>query len=166
MNVRLCSGCGLYYICSYRPSDAVLVLSYLLDVSGGAFIMQGLTVASQGSVPHQDLAVAIAIQILWSTVSGAIGSAIASSIWTHTLPQRLAANLGEVLDQESIDAAYGSILVARVTEPRDLVRKCECQRGLADRSVLRDRAQAVPGDPDHVVPAAPCSLFHVRLRVG
>ena len=109
----------------------MLVLSVLLDIFGGSFIMQGLTVASQGSVPHQDLAVAIAIQVLWSTVSGAVGSAIAASIWTDTLPRRLAANLGGVLDQESIDAAYGSIVVARLTEPRDLVRKCKHPPSLA-----------------------------------
>ena len=117
------SGCGLYYVCSYSPTDAVLVLSILLDTFGGSFIMQGLTVASQGSVSHQDLAVAIAIQVLWSTVFGAIGSAIASSIWTHTLPVRLTANLSGVLDQNAIDQVYGSIIVARMTEPRDSVRK-------------------------------------------
>lgn len=93
--------------------------------------MQGLTVASQASVPHQDLAVAIAIQVLWSTISGAIGSAIASSIWTATLPQRLNANLGGLMEQEVIDEVYGSIVVARMTEPRDLVRKCKCIRSVS-----------------------------------
>lgn len=87
--------------------------------------MQGLTVASQGSVPHQDLAIAIAIQTLWSTTAGAIGSAIASSIWTNNLPQRLAANLGGLLDEDSIAAVYGSIVIARTTEPRDLVIECK-----------------------------------------
>lgn len=43
---------------------------------GGAFSVVGSRVASQASVPHQDMATVIALLALWTSLGGAIGSAI------------------------------------------------------------------------------------------
>ncbi|KAJ7183589.1 major facilitator superfamily domain-containing protein [Mycena filopes] len=104
-----------------NKGDAVLVLSQLLIALGGAFSTIGSQVAAQASVPHQDLALVSSLIALWAYLGGAIGSAIAGAIWTTNLPQNLTKYLGESLNTTEIAGIYGSILVARVAEPRELV---------------------------------------------
>lgn len=77
--------------------------------------------ATQASVPHQDMAIAIAILGLWTAIGGGVGSAIAGAVWTQRLPAQLEANLGGILNATEIATMYGDIYTARITEPRDLV---------------------------------------------
>jgi hypothetical protein len=56
---------------------------------GGAFSVVGSQVSSQGSVPHQDVALVIALLSLWTSIGASIGSAIASAVWTHAMPINL-----------------------------------------------------------------------------
>ena len=62
-------------------SDAALVWTQILISLGGAFSVVGSRVATQASVPHQDMATVIALLALWTRIGGAIGSAIATAIW-------------------------------------------------------------------------------------
>ena len=52
---------------------------------GGAFSVVGSRVASQASVPHQDLATVIALLSLWTQLGSAIGGAIAAGVWTYVV---------------------------------------------------------------------------------
>jgi len=74
-------------------------------------------------VPHQDMALAISLLALWTSVGGCIGSAIAAAIWNAKLPANLNKHLGDKLNSTEIADIYGSILVARLAEPRDVFIK-------------------------------------------
>lgn len=69
---------------------------------------------SQASVPHSDVATAIAALSLISTVSAAIADAIAAAIWTNKMPANLAKYVLAVpgTNQTLVDSIYGSIVVA------------------------------------------------------
>ena len=82
---------GLYlYGRNNNLTTVVVVWSQILNSLGGACSVVGTRVASQASVPHQDLASIISLLALWTRLGGAIGSAIAAGIWTGTLPDYLA----------------------------------------------------------------------------
>ncbi|WWC91110.1 uncharacterized protein L201_006051 [Kwoniella dendrophila CBS 6074] len=105
-------------------SDALMVMGPVIISMGGACSVVGSQVAAQGSVPHQDMALAMALLALWTRIGGAIGGAISSAIWTNQLPKHLKANLGPYLNQTQINNIYGSIKVARATKVhRELVIK-------------------------------------------
>lgn len=70
-------------------SLARLTMAQLLTGMGGAFSVVGSQVASQGSVPHQDVALVIALLSLWTNIGASIGSAIASAVWTNAMPTNL-----------------------------------------------------------------------------
>jgi hypothetical protein len=67
------------------------------------------------------MALAISLLSLWTSVGGGIGSAIAAAIWNSKLPANLDKYLGDQLNSTEIADIYGSIIVARLAEPRDLV---------------------------------------------
>nr|ODO03737.1 hypothetical protein L204_00075 [Cryptococcus depauperatus CBS 7855] len=71
---------------------------------GGACSVVGSQVATRASVPHADMALAMALLALWTHIGGAIGSAISAAIWTDQLPKHLHAT--------QINAIYGSITKA------------------------------------------------------
>ncbi|KAJ7073237.1 major facilitator superfamily domain-containing protein [Mycena belliarum] len=112
-------GQGLMYLSVHgNKSDAVLVMSQILTSLGGAFSGIASTVATQASVPHQDMALAIALLQLWTNLGGGIGSAVSAAIWNAKLPANLEKRLGGTLNSTQLSEIYGSILVARVAEPR------------------------------------------------
>jgi hypothetical protein len=87
----------------------------------GAMSIIGSSTAVEASVPHADMAQAIALLSLWSGISGSIGAAVSAAIWTDQLPKNLEKYLGATLDNATIAEAYGSIVIARTTEPRDKI---------------------------------------------
>ncbi|KAK1920665.1 hypothetical protein DB88DRAFT_548888 [Papiliotrema laurentii] len=117
-------GCGPNYVCSNDPNDAVLVFSILPHIPGGAFLVQGLTVASA---------------------------------WPLTSRGRRGA--GGFLDQATIHKVYGSIVVARITEPLELAIKSEPFHRSGD--VPGNRLQAVL--PTLILSVTPL-LFHFFMR--
>lgn len=121
LSVRI-MGMGLNFLSvNGNHSIAVQIMSrVLISIGGGCSVMTS-QLATQASVPHQDMAIAIAILGLWTSIGGGVGSAIAGAVWTQRLPAQLQANLGDILSPEVIAEMYGNIYLARVTEPRDLV---------------------------------------------
>ncbi|KAJ7624500.1 major facilitator superfamily domain-containing protein [Roridomyces roridus] len=112
-------GQGLIFLASNgNKSDAVLVMSQILTSLGGACSVMGSQVASQASVPHQDLALVISLLSLWTSVGGGIGSAIAAAIWDNQLPKNLDKYVGNTLNATQRAEIFGSITVARDSEPR------------------------------------------------
>ncbi|KAI8336860.1 major facilitator superfamily domain-containing protein [Choanephora cucurbitarum] len=70
---------------SHSP-DAFIVMSQILLGAGCALMNYPTLVGIQGSVPHRDIAVVIAMFELGIAVAQSIGSAIAGAIWNSVLP--------------------------------------------------------------------------------
>ncbi|WRT69177.1 uncharacterized protein IL334_006161 [Kwoniella shivajii] len=108
---------------TYR-SAGLMVMGPVIISMGGACSVVGSQVAAQASVPHQDMALAMALLALWTRIGGAIGGAISAAIWTNQLPKHLQANLGQYLNQTQLTNIYGSIQVARAQKlHRELIIK-------------------------------------------
>jgi hypothetical protein len=69
------------------------------------------------------MALAMSLLTLWTNVGGSIGSAAAAAIWNDRLPKNLEKYLGDTLNSTQLAEIYGSITVARLAEPRELVIK-------------------------------------------
>lgn len=98
-------------------------MAQIIASTGGAISVTSSTVASQGSVPHADMALVIAVLALWTSVGGSIASAISASVWTDKLPANLDKYLGDVYNSTQLDEIFGSIVVARMTPERELIRQ-------------------------------------------
>lgn len=78
-----------------------------LTYSSGT-LAQVQQIAVMGSVPHRDVAVALAVLALVTAVGGAIGQSISGAIWTNTLPGLLKTYLPEELKANST-TIYGDL---------------------------------------------------------
>jgi hypothetical protein len=114
-------GTGILYYSSKNPTDAALVCGQVFTSIGGAISVISSQVAAQGSVPHQDLAIAAAILALWTQIGGAVAAAIAASVWNRRMPIAIAQYLGDYYNATGQAEIFGSILIARTAEPRALV---------------------------------------------
>ncbi|KAL1689797.1 hypothetical protein GGG16DRAFT_93155 [Schizophyllum commune] len=116
-------GQGIQLYAIKNPSTVVLVMAQVISCLGGSFSVVGSQVAVQASVPHQDMALAAAILSLWTGIGGGIGSAISASVWNDNVPANLAKYIGDTHNATEIADIFGSIIIARDTEPHDLVVK-------------------------------------------
>ncbi|KAH8803311.1 putative siderophore iron transporter [Xylogone sp. PMI_703] len=89
-------------------STGALVMALILIGFGGSMSVVGSRVASQASVPHQDVALAISLLSLWSNVGGAIGSAIVAVIWSSQMPKQLREHLPSTATEADIKKLFGS----------------------------------------------------------
>lgn len=90
-------------------NTAAMVISMVLIGAGGAMSVVGSRVASQASVPHQDVALAISLLSLWSKIGSAIGSAIVAVIWSSQMPDQLRAHLPKGTAEAQIKKYFGNI---------------------------------------------------------
>ncbi|OCF35087.1 siderophore-iron transporter Str3 [Kwoniella heveanensis BCC8398] len=116
-------GMGLTYHATKSPTDAVLVMSQVCIGFGGAISVISSYIGVQGSVPHQDMAIATAVLNLWSSIGSSISIAISSSVWNKEVPAHLSTYLGDTYNSTELAGIFGSIYVARATEPRALVKQ-------------------------------------------
>ncbi|SPO27553.1 related to Siderophore iron transporter 3 [Ustilago trichophora] len=106
---------GLYlYGRNGNLTTLVVAWSQVLNALGGACSVVGTRVASQASVPHQDLASIIAQLGMWTRLGGAVGSAISAGIWTGTLPDHLAETNLTAAQRQRV---YNSPTTAKSTYP-------------------------------------------------
>jgi hypothetical protein len=118
------SGLGLNYLAAYQPTDAVLVMSKVLIGIGGSISVITSYIGAQGSVPHQDMAIATAVLNLWSSIGSSISIAISASVWNKEVPAKLAEYVGPVVNNSTrLAEIFSSIYVARAAEPRELVKQ-------------------------------------------
>ena len=94
-------------------STAAMVIGLILIGFGGSMSVVGSRVASQASVPHQDVALAIALLALWSKIGTAIGSAIVVVIWAHVMPQQLRENLPSSATEADVQKLFGQLTAIR-----------------------------------------------------
>ncbi|KAH8431890.1 uncharacterized protein LDX57_009540 [Aspergillus melleus] len=99
-----------YWAVGPHASTGALVMSQILNAMGGACSVVGTRVASQASVPHQDLAAIISQLSLWTKLGSSVGSAISSHMYTSTYMGHL---LNEGLTSEDATVFYGSGTKAR-----------------------------------------------------
>lgn len=88
------------------PNTASLVMNRVLVGMGGSFSVVGSRVASEASVPHQDLSLVISLLSLWSSIGGAIGSAICAVIWANRTPGNLRKYLPSTINDTQVTAYY------------------------------------------------------------
>lgn len=81
---------------------ARLVISQVFIGIGGSFSVVASQVASQASVPHQDVALAISLLSLWTQIGVSIGSAIASGVWQNRMPGNLRMFLPASVDDATV----------------------------------------------------------------
>ncbi|WVQ79992.1 hypothetical protein IAT38_002093 [Cryptococcus sp. DSM 104549] len=114
---------GVVYMTSiprYHNTAAIVSGQVLISLAGGITVIS-TSVAAQASVPHQDMAIAQAVLSLWTSIGGSISSAISASVWNSRVPMKLEEYLGATHNATEIAEIFGSIVVARLTEPRPLV---------------------------------------------
>ena len=74
------------------------------------------------------MAIAISLLALYTSIGGSIGSAISAAIWSNRLPKNLNKYMSPYLNATQIEEIYGSIVVARLAEPRDQIIKGTSRR--------------------------------------
>lgn len=89
-------------------NTAALVMAMVLVGFGGSMSVVGSRVASQASVKHQDVALAISLLSLWSKIGSAIGSAIVAVIWSSQMPQQLRKYLPADATAADVKKLFGS----------------------------------------------------------
>ncbi|KFG87980.1 putative siderophore iron transporter [Metarhizium anisopliae] len=90
-------------------STGALVMTQVLIGGGGSLAVVGTRVASQASVPHQDVALTISLLALWSSIGRGIGSAIASVIWANQMPKQLRTYLPAKATDKDVQALFNDI---------------------------------------------------------
>jgi hypothetical protein len=103
-------------------NKAALVLAMILVGFGGSMSVVGSRVASEASVPHQDVALVISLLSLWSKVGSAIGSAIVVVIWSSQMPDQLRAHLPSTATEADVKKLFGQVTLIRSYEFHDPMR--------------------------------------------
>ena len=104
-----------------NSSDAELVMTQVLQGLGGGFAAVCSGVGAQASVPHADVAMVIALVLLWTEIGAGVGGSLAGAIWAGTMPGKLAEYLPDV-SQEDRDVLFGNITAIRERPMDDPVR--------------------------------------------
>lgn len=91
-----------------RATNNIVAMAFtqVLVGMGGAFSVVGSRVATQASVPHQDMGLTISLLALWSRIGSSIGSAIAAVIWAKYMPGQLRAHLPASVTDKQVLAFY------------------------------------------------------------
>lgn len=92
---------------------AAMVISMILVGLGGSISVVGSRVASQASVPHQDVALVIALLSLWSKIGSAIGSATVAVIWADQMPKQLHEHLPATATNAEVKKLFGVLTSIR-----------------------------------------------------
>lgn len=89
-----------------NANNSALVWPQMLLGLGGAFSNIGTQIASQACVPHQDVALVIALLLQWSTIGYAIGYAIGGALWQSKLPVDMRKYLPSSVNDTMIDDLF------------------------------------------------------------
>ncbi|KAK1220327.1 hypothetical protein PQX77_016922 [Marasmius sp. AFHP31] len=100
-----------------------LIASQILIGIGGSCSVVGTRVSAQASVPHQDLALTLALLALWTKIGSALGAASAYVIWAKWMPGLLRSYLPEDVTDEQIEKFFGDIKAIREYDFDDPIRQ-------------------------------------------
>lgn len=93
-------------------STAALAISQIL-LGVGSLSVFGARLGAQASVPHKDLASAIAIASLWTTIGNSVGYTISTAIWTEHMLGYMREECPPGTPESTLRKIYGSISVLR-----------------------------------------------------
>jgi hypothetical protein len=94
---------------------ALLVMVEVFGAMAGAMLVQIEQVAIMAAVPHEDVAVGLALLSLITSIGGSIGQSISGAIWTQMLPAKLDKYLPEEFKSQT--RAIVNDLVLQVALP-------------------------------------------------
>lgn len=104
---------GVGLMIKFRQPDVnigyIVMCQIFIAFSGGALVICE-QMAAMAATSHQYVAVVLAVESMFASVGGAIGSTIAAAVWTGVFPKKL----GEYLPAESqknLAAIYGDIQI-------------------------------------------------------
>ncbi|KAE8327842.1 hypothetical protein BDV39DRAFT_204556 [Aspergillus sergii] len=89
-------------------NTGAMVMAMILVGYSSSMSVVGSRVASQASVPHQDVALAISLLALRSKIGRAIGSAIVAVIWADQMPKSLRKYLPSNATEGDVKKLFGS----------------------------------------------------------
>jgi len=110
----------LIFFCRY------IVMCQIFIALAGGFIVITEQTAAMAATSHQFVAVVLAVESMFSSIGGAIGSTVAAAIWTGVFPQRLQLYLPEA-DKADYLTIYASLTTqlsyAEGTPARDAINR-------------------------------------------
>ncbi|CAM1509362.1 Fc.00g031010.m01.CDS01 [Cosmosporella sp. VM-42] len=127
---------GVGLMIKFRQPDVnigyIVMCQIFIAFAGGTIVICEQT-AAMAAVSHQYVAVVLAMEGMFSSIGGGVGSSVAAAIWQGVFPQALAKYLPEE-EQGNLTAIYGD-LITQLSYPigspaRDAIQKAygEAQR--------------------------------------
>lgn len=99
----------LIYFRTAKTPVGYVVMCQILNGVAGSTLLAAQRMAAQSAVNHEEVAVVTALVGLFSSLGAAIGSTIATAIWTNLMPRFLMAYL-PAEDQTRLPIIYGSLV--------------------------------------------------------
>ncbi|KAL1652052.1 hypothetical protein SLS58_000176 [Diplodia intermedia] len=113
----------------HATSAAEVIVCQLANAVAGAVLIVANQTAVNAAVAHSDLAIVLAVLLLFSSIGGSVGTTIAGAIWTASMPGLLRDFLPEG-KKHLAEELYGSLKKqlewAPGTDVRDAVVKAYC----------------------------------------
>lgn len=107
--IRLLFYALMFRIRTSNPSVAELFVVQCMQGIGAGIVESGAYVAAVVHVPHRQTAQMAALVVMIGMIGRAVGGAIAGAIYTGTMREQLAKELGENATPELINALFNSI---------------------------------------------------------
>ncbi|KAH6673434.1 putative siderophore iron transporter mirB [Halenospora varia] len=109
---------GVGLMIAFRQPDVnigyIIMCQIFIAFSGGTLVICE-QIAAMAATTHQYVAVVLAVEGMFASIGGAIGSTVAGAIWTGVFPKRLAEHLPQEA-QANLTMIYGS-LVTQMSYP-------------------------------------------------
>lgn len=103
---------GVALMIAFRQPDVnigyIVMCQIFIAFAGGTLVICE-QIAVMAAASHQQVAVVLAVEGMFASVGGAIGSTVAASIWTGVFPVRLLRHLPDDA-KDQFDLIYGSIV--------------------------------------------------------
>ncbi|KAI9733431.1 MAG: hypothetical protein M1834_003515 [Cirrosporium novae-zelandiae] len=101
------SGLMIHFRQPNQDIGYVVMCQIFIAFAGGTLVICE-EMAVMAASEHEQVAVVLALQALFSSIGGAIGSTISSALWTHIYPKKLAEYLPESTKDQAT-TIYGSL---------------------------------------------------------
>ncbi|KAK3706078.1 hypothetical protein LTR37_012905 [Vermiconidia calcicola] len=108
--MMLGTGLMIYFRQPHQPLGYVIMCQIFIAFAGGTLVVTQ-QVAIMAAVGPENVAVALAIEALFTAVGGAIGTSVSGAIWTNTLPGQLQIYLPNNIKDEAANI-FASLEVA------------------------------------------------------
>ncbi|KAK4688897.1 MFS transporter, SIT family, siderophore-iron:H+ symporter, partial [Tremellales sp. Uapishka_1] len=158
--IRLLGVGIMLYARGPHGNTASLVMCQILQGLGGGFAATALQVSAQAAVVHLDVATVTAMVLLITEVGNAVGSAVATGIWTAYMPGQLAKHV-PTTNATLLAELYGSITDITAYAVNDPIRlgAIAAYQNVMLRLVLGATIVAI-------FPPIFCLLFTKDIRLG